>query len=250
MQQMHLDQEQIQRTLHDEIGAAAPAVQQHLSTCAECRSRLSEARQEEAWVFARLGMVDHPLPRVTVTSITSRSPRSAWARLAAAVFLAVGLAGVAYAAPGSPLRDAIRGLVDLVERRPVSAASPPERSKTAEPQGGIAVDPGARLTIDFPSSTTPDTAVISLTDGAEVVTRALAGTASFTSDAEHLTIRHSGGATTFEVLVPRAAPWVGIRSGIRQIWVKSHARIQTSVASDSAGRYVLPLSQKRVSPAP
>jgi hypothetical protein len=252
MHQMHLDEEQIQRTLHDEGGAATPAIQQHLSTCAECRSTLSEAQREEEWVLERLGSVDHAMPQVTARSVMlhSTGTRPAWARLAAGVFLALGLAGVAYAAPGSPLRAAIRGLMSLVQAPSVQTTTKPAPPETGRPQEGIAVEPGARLTIDFSSSTTADTAVISLTDGVEVVTRALGGAATFSSDAEHLVIRNSGGAATFEMLVPRAAPWVSIRYGIHQIWLKSHSRIQSEVTPDRAGRYVFPLSQKSGSPAP
>jgi hypothetical protein len=254
MHQMHLDEEQIQRALHHELGRAEPELNQHVSICAECRSRLLEAQREEEWMLDRLGSADHPIPGVSASSIISSAHtgagRGAWPRIAAGVLLALGLAGVAYAAPGSPLRAAFKGLRNLVQGFSERAPAPPAPLPLPESQGGIALLPGVRLTIDIVPSITADTAVVSLTDGNEVVIRVQGGPATFNSDAEHLVIRHSGSAATFEILIPRKASWVSIRAGSGQLWLKSRSRVLSQVSPGGAGRYVLPLSQKLGSPAP
>src|SRR3954469_17130716 len=125
MHQLHLDEEQIQRALHHELGPGAePTVLDHLSTCPECHSRLIEAQQEEAWLREQFGRLDHTVPRVTAGSVIGQGARRmrAWVRLAAGVVLALGLAGVAYAAPGSPLPAALRRLIHLVA--PASQPTP------------------------------------------------------------------------------------------------------------------------------
>src|SRR5918995_1770224 len=128
MHQMHLDEEQVQRALHRELRPdARSAVDDHLSTCPECRSKLLQAESEESWVLERLSTLDHVPPPVTVGSVMARARRSAaWTRLAAGIILALGAAGVAYAAPGSPLPGALRRIVHLIapDRKPASQPIP------------------------------------------------------------------------------------------------------------------------------
>jgi hypothetical protein len=245
MHQMHLDEEQIQRALHRELRPDAEStVDDHLSACPECRSRLLHAEAEESWVLERLGTSDNIPPRVTAGTVMIRARRAAppWTRLAAA--------GVAYAAPGSPLPGALKRIVQLIAPARESTPEPLPAPPSMEPQAGIAVVPGARLGIDIVPGQVVDTAVVSLTDGTEVVVTARGGATTFSSDPDRLTIRRSGPPARLEILVPRQAPSLSIRVGDRRLWLKTDSRILSDASADSQGRYVLPLSRNPSSPAP
>lgn len=242
---MHLDDEQLQRALHGELRGVEASVRHHLDDCSDCRSRLEEARREEDWVFDRLHQLDRGRPRVSVESVLTRRrqrnlPR--WSRLAAGIFLALAAAGVAYAAPGSPLPRMVSRLIDVVSRTPARQVSPAPQLPSAPPEAGIAVTPGSRLTIALPGNRPADTAVVSLTSGSDVVVRAVGGTTSFNSDAERLSITQQGAPATFEILLPRTAPLVEVRAGDRRILLKQSSRIITDARPNGEGRYVLPLS--------
>jgi hypothetical protein len=252
---MHMDEEQIQRHLHGELGPATTPVRDHLDSCPECRLKVSESEREEAWVLDRFRRLDHARPELTAEAILNapRAPRAfRWGRMAAGFFLMLAAAGVAYAAPGSPLPGIIDRIIELVSRSPV-----PERPvKTTPPvtateaQAGIAVLPGDRLTIVFLGDLARDTAMVSLTDSAEVMVRARGGSTTFTSDQDRLLIQHRGAPVRFEILIPRQAPSVSINVGDRSRWTKLGARVVGEATLDSHGHYVLPLSQQSSSPAP
>jgi hypothetical protein len=237
---MHLDEEQIQRLLHGEVAPpGAASVHDHLDRCPECRLRLTESEREEAWVFDRLRRLDHARPERTAEAIlgSRRRPASSWGRMAAGIILTLAAAGAAYAAPGSPLPRLIDHLVELVRRTPETPVKSVPLPSTERSQAGIAVAPGDRMTIDFLGDQSGNTTAVSLTDSLEVMVRAQGGTTTFTSDNQRLAIGHHGPPATFEILVPRSAPWVEIRAGGRRVWLKESGRIRTDIPRDSGGRY-------------
>jgi anti-sigma factor RsiW len=253
MQPMHLDEEQIQRALHGELGPGTEQVlREHLRTCSECNSRLLIAGGDEDWVLELLRSLDHPPPQVSARSITTKRarPLPSWARWAAGIVLFVGLAGAAYAAPRSPLPAALRHLIDLIARAPEGVPAPAPSPQSPESQAGIAVPPGERLIIEFAGGQTMDTAVVSLTDGPDVVVRATGGNTTFTSGVDRLVVRHRGAAARLEILIPRHAPSVEVSAAGRRLWTKAGSRIAGDTTLDGLGRYVLPLSQKDSSSAP
>ena len=253
MQTTHLDEEQIQRALHGELGSGTEqALREHLRTCSDCNSRVLDAQQEEDWVLERLGSLDHPPPQVSARSIINRQarPLPTWGRWAAGIVLIVGLAGAAYAAPGSPLPAALRHVVHLIAPASERVPDPTVSPGSVASQAGIAVSPGERLIIEFAGVLAADTALVSLTDGTEVVVRATGGNTTFTSGADRLVVRHRGAAARFEILVPRNAPSVELGAAGRRLWAKAGSRITGETSRDSLGRYVLPLSQKDSSAAP
>ena len=103
---MHLDDELIQRELHRELGSRDAAVRAHLADCLECRDRLAEAAREEARVYELLRRIDHGALPIDPQALVDRARRArlAWTRSAAVVLLGLGVAGVAYATPGSPFK--------------------------------------------------------------------------------------------------------------------------------------------------
>lgn len=239
---MHLDDERVQRLLHGELGSPGEArAREHLAECPECREWVTQAEQEEAWVLDRLRRLDHAPPRVRVEIVSPVRRRApAWGRLAAGIMLAAAVAGVAYAAPGSPLAGVLHRVVEWVGG-PAAATAP--ASAIERPQAGVAVPPGERLTIVFATEQSDGIAIVSLSDGAEVEVRALGGTTTFSSDVDRLSIRHRGPSPRFEIAIPRAAPSVEIRAGDRRVFLKKGSSVLTESERDGEGRYPVPLTR-------
>ena len=217
---MHLDVEQLQRFLDGELSAPeATAAREHLAQCAACRRRVAEAQQADAEVRAQLRQLDHEAPRITAAQIAARARAGEGARgapgvrrlrWAAGIVLALGLAGAAYAAPGSPVRAWVRAALAWVSGKPDTTSA---QRPGPEPRSGIAVAPGQALVIAFASRQHPAEVRVSLTDGQEVVVRAPMGAATFTSDVERLVIHGTGNVAgaVFEIEIPRTAPRVEIQ---------------------------------------
>ncbi len=239
---MHLDDEQVQRLIHRELAPTLETeVRDHLAQCAECRALADEAEREEVQLFGLIGTMDHPPPPVNVKDVLARATRRpvGWGRWAAGTVLALAGAGAAYAAPGSPLPALVDRVIEWVNR----AASPPTHAPVPETgnAAGITVAPGRRFTIVFSRNQVGGAATIALTDGSDIVVRALSGAAAFSSDVDRLSIDNAGDSSRFEILIPRSARSVFIRIRDRQVFVSQASRVVTATAFDSSGRYVLPL---------
>jgi hypothetical protein len=251
---MHLDEAQVQQLLHGELARVdETAAREHLAACIVCRDRVAVAAREEADVFAVLGAVDHPAPVIAVSAIEgrARAPDARRLKWAASVVLALGIAGAAYAAPGSPLPRLVGTLSGWMRPDPEraqtrSSPSPPGAASVA----GVAIAPGQRLVIVFASSQAEGDAFVRLTDGAEVVVRAPSGAATFSSDADRLVIDNRGGTRTFEIQIPRTAPHVEILVERMRRFVKDADRIKANELPGEPGLYAVPLSRTGVSPAP
>jgi hypothetical protein len=242
---MHLDDAQVAGLVDGELGSGAGAVRAHLAECAECRARVEAAGWEVDWLDRRLRTLDHDPPAVTAAALARRAtaPRAGWRwRWAAGVALAVGFAGVAWAAPGSPLPGLVRRLTEWASRgspvapAPVATPDPDRRGDAA----GISVQPGAELVIEFGSSPAGGRIDVELTDGAEVVVRGPAGAATFTSEEERVVVEREGPPAAFEVQVPHTAPRVEIRAGATRLFLKAGDSI-TAPVQQVEGRYSLPL---------
>jgi hypothetical protein len=240
---MHLDDEQLQRMLHGELGAEG-SLSEHVSGCLDCRSRLAEAEQDEGWVFGRLRLLDHAAPPASLERILVSASAHApvWHRWAAGIVLLLTAAGVAYAAPGSPLTRVVERIMAMLDRHEETRTAPAVPTVVNESQAGIAVDPGRRLTIVFGGDQPDGVAIISLSDSSEVIVRAAGGTSTFTSDVDRVTIDHSGPPAVVDIQIPRRAAQVEIHAGGQRIFFKQGSRIMTLVRPDSRGRYRLPLA--------
>jgi hypothetical protein len=251
MSSMHLDEEQIQRFLHGEVSpTAAVSVREHLGACDECRRRVTEAEREERRVLDLLRHLDHPSPRVDVGAIVAGGRRRGrgWGRWAASILLAFA-AGAAYAAPGSPLPGLVGRLVTWLDGPPQRRAQPAQSTDTAPPARadevgqGLAVVPGDRFTIVFSSDQPGGVAAVSMTDGAEVVVRAVGGAATFTSDADRLSIDNGGSSARFQIQIPRNAARVDIWVAGHRVFSKEPSGVVAEGRRDAEGRYLLPLSR-------
>ena len=243
---MHLDEEQVQRLLHGELGRSAEAsAREHVAGCPDCRRRLAVAEREEAEVYALLGGLDHAPPPVSADTIAAKARGQvfAWGRWAAGIIVAIGLASASYAIPGSPVRAWVGAVVDWVGGRSgPSSVNPPESGIPDRGVAGIAVAPGRTLLIVFTSPQAEGRVQVSLTDGADVGVRGPIGAATFTSDGDRLVIDNRGSSATFEIQIPRAAPRVEIQVGESSIFLKEGHRISTEQSTEPSGPYILPLT--------
>ena len=245
---MHLDEEQVWRALHSELAASVePYIRDHVDGCADCRARLETARREEHDVYALLREVDHPVPSVHpgIMVAGAGAPRAGW-RWAAGILLALGFAGVAYAAPGSPVRTWVAAVLARMSTpgHPPLVASPSAPSNSA--MAGIAVAPGRALVIVFTSRQPVGEAVVSLTDSSQVTVHAPIAAATFTSEPDRLVIHNQGSSANFEIAIPATAPRVEIRVGEESRFLKEGPRITTRPPMTvPTGRYVVPLTDSK-----
>lgn len=244
---MHLDEGQVQRLLHGELTPAdALTVRRHLAECGPCRDEVDVATDEERDVFTALAALDHAVPAVSTSAIERRAHSTAVRRVprAAGVVIALGVAGAAYAAPGSPLPAWLGALSGWIRGEPsvsqvASSPSPPAPSDAP----GIAVPPGSSLTIAFTSWQTAGVARVRLADSAHVVVRAPNGAATFSSDADRLVIDNRGGTATFEIRIPRSARRVEILVNGTRRYLKEGDRVAANESRDEAGVHTIPLSR-------
>jgi anti-sigma factor RsiW len=244
---MHLVDEEIQRILHGELkDEPRRASLRHLGECAGCRARVEEAARAEQDIFALLEQVDHPIPPVSIKNLmrTTRQGRGmGWTRRAAVIALVVGGAGVAYAAPGSPLPRWINSIATALAgehpSQPPGHTAP--RREAVTPESGIAVAPGRRFTIAFTSDQPSGAATVRLTDGSNIVVRAVNGGAVFRTDTGRLTISNNRSVADYEIDLPRTAPWVEILVARRRLFLKNGARVVGEMSTVDDDRYSMPL---------
>ena len=238
---MHLEAEHIQRLLHHELGPLDEAVAEHLAECEQCRRAVEEARQEEARIFDLFRRLDHAPPSVGAESLVKPNRGVVWGRRAAGIVLALGIAGAAYAATGSPLP---RWVNSVVER--IAGGSPPPKEPEVVPEpsavAGIAVTPGERFTIAFAELQSRGTGIVSLTDGRDVAVRAKNGAATFTSAADRLSVNNRGSTADYEIELPRGPGRIEVVVGSRRLLLKEKGRVTGAAPVDSLGRYRLDLT--------
>jgi anti-sigma factor RsiW len=247
MPTMHLDEETIQRLLNGELErfAESPA-HLHLTQCEECRARLEAAAREEEETHALLRFADHSPPAVSVEAIANRARqlqeeerarnlrRTAGMRRAAGILLVIGLAGAAYAFPGSPLPKWLSAAMGWIRESgsgpPVSAPQVTSREDGGS-MSGIAVPAGKNLVIVFTSPQEEGAVKVSITEENDVVVRGPSGSANFTSEEEQLVIHNESSAESFEIEIPKNAPRIEIRVGEKTIFLKEGNRLSPEATS-------------------
>jgi hypothetical protein len=244
---MHLDDERLQRLLDRELSPEAePGAQAHVDACPDCRVRLAAARREEAELQHLLGLLDHAAPVVSADQIAAaaRVRAGTGLRRAAVVALLAGLAGAAYAAPGSPVPTWIDAVARRIAGPPTSPSAAPASSQARDAgTAGIAVPAGARLVVSFDSSQADGEVVITLVGGAtEVSVRAPGGAATFVAGVDHLVIGNRGSRASYAIDIPAEAPWVEVRVSGERVFLKDGERIVLNRGSAPApGPYRLSL---------
>ncbi|MBA3258422.1 MAG: hypothetical protein H0T68_03015 [Gemmatimonadales bacterium] len=237
---MHLDEEELQRLMHGEsVPALGRSPREHMAGCAECRERLRQAERDEGEIHALLRLVDHPSPGVRAESVVAGAVAGGggWRRWAAGIVLALTLGGVAYAAPGSPVRNWARALLEWGDDAPEFAPLPPPPE-----MAGLAIAPGPALTVLFRSVSPAGHVRVSLGDGSEVRVRGPVGAATFTSDGGRLAIDNRSSDATFEIEIPRVAPRVEIRVAGERIFLKEGGRVSAAGGRAVGEVYLIPLA--------
>jgi hypothetical protein len=251
---VHLDEEQVQRLLHGVLPSqAAGDARAHVAVCIDCRRRLAEAERQEDEVHALLRAVDDPVPpRISAEAVAARAQQAgaaagarvgdlSWLRRAAAILVVVGIAGAAYAVPGSPVRKWVHAIVEKMGGRPGPTPGPAPGESPAI-GAGISVLPEQKLLILFKSAEGDGQVFVSLTDEPEVQVHAPTGAAGFTSSADQLLIDVQDPSATFEVEIPRSAPWVEIQTGKGRVFLKEGERVTTKGSKDAVGGYLFRLA--------
>ena len=245
----HLDVEQVERLLDGETRTTADRwARVHVVECGECRERLAVAEREAAEIRRLLTQADHEPPKVDALQIAARARvrRGGWQKWAAGILLVIGSAGILYATPGSPLRGWLAAAARWISHEEVKApaeesASPPAPASVA----GIAVTPGASLVILFEASQPEGRARITLSPGTEVIVRAPAGSATFSTQASRLVIGNHGPASTYEIEIPLKAPRVEVLVEGGRIFLKEGQDITVTDSSARTGPYLLPLTARK-----
>lgn len=243
---MHLTEEQVQRILHREgVGDAALA---HQASCPECQELVRRAGKDEAGILDLFHSVDHDPPAISAADIASlaqaRAPRRpVQFRWAAVLLLACILGGVAYALPGSPLRDWFSAL--LAGDSPESPAPTVDSLTPSEPSAtgsGIAVDPGASLVIAFETPRPGGRVHVTFTDQHQVMVQGPEGAVRFTSGPDRLDVLLRADSIMVTVSIPRTAARVSILAGSRRLLRQEGNRIASPFQPDPDGSYTLPLA--------
>lgn len=241
----HLDEGTVQQVLHDEVPQSiASTVGTHVRECAECRDRVEEARRVEAELFDRLTALDDATPLVTRDRFDAagnmkvagrRAPGArhrAW-RWAAGILLVTGASGVAYAAPGSPLRWLVGRISEWI-RSPAADAGRDPIEPVAPAGGGVMMDPGENAVIELRSVQPSDTLRVMLGESVQITVNSVGGQVTFDSDPDRLSVSNASGVATIEIVIPRTARRVEIVSAGRRLYLKEGTTIR-SVAVDTVG---------------
>ncbi|HEU4364135.1 MAG TPA: anti-sigma factor [Candidatus Krumholzibacteria bacterium] len=241
---MHLDEEHIQRFLHDELDAPSKErLSQHLAECRQCAWNIDEAAREEKAIFDLLRHADHPAPAVHIAAFTGRGRRASavWGRRAAGIVIVAALAGAAYAVPGSPIPELLKRAVGQITGRP----QPPPAGEPAPIQpvtSGISVPADNHFAIHFTAEQDEGVVTVSWTGQAMVVMRVLGGRATFTTDAGRLTIENNGATADYEIEIPRDLQRIEITAGSRSLFLKDGDYQVSPAQRDTQGRIILSLT--------
>ncbi|HSM36446.1 MAG TPA: hypothetical protein VK837_08635 [Longimicrobiales bacterium] len=241
---MHLDDGRIQALLHGELTADdVERSSRHVETCPSCQARVESARREEREIFAALRALDAPLPARTASDVEAearraeparRTVRIVW-RVAASLLVLFGAAGVAYALPGSPLREAFQ--------RWLESPPPPVELPAVgadDPAGGVAVRPEGRFTVRFEAPQPGDTVWVRVVDDSLLAARADAE-ASFVSVPRGIVIR-STAPNLYRVTVPEASTDVRIEAGSRVVAVVRRGVLEVDGVAAPGGEAAISLA--------
>lgn len=239
---MHLNDEQIQRLLDGELDTNSEGVvRRHLAACRDCARGVEEARREQDVIFDLLASTDQPAPPVDAETLIGRrvTPPAVWVRRVAGFVIAVALAGVAYALPGSP----VPVLLGRVAEWFTGGGQPTQERQATQPvTSGIAVRPNERFAIRFVSAQAVGVAKVSLTNGPDVVVRVTGGTVTFTTESDRLDVDNRGSDADYEIELPRDAPSVEIFVGDRRLIRKDGQRFVVDDRADTDDQYILRLA--------
>ncbi len=200
--------------------------------------------------------LDHPRPSVQASDVMRRADSRRWTALgrAAAVILVLGVGGVAWAAPGSPLPRFVSRVASWMKGAP---AVPPARVVASPPAvpapprasfAGVAVAPGRRLLVSFRAAQVAGAAHISILDVPDVSVRTVVGGAAFTSSDGELLVDNRGSTASFDIVIPREAAFVEIQVEGRRVFRKDGGRVMPTTLVPQGTQYTVPLAHSAATP--
>ena len=232
----------------------------HLSQCGDCAARLAVLQQETSELCAQLQLLDvaPPAVRAGALAMRARGRRQRRVMMLAAASLFIGVAGIASAAPRSPVRQwlqAIAARFGLTSESVAPPSAPLPRADAAPPAlipaprsadaSGVALVPGAMLRIVFDSLPAGGLLTVRMSDDPSVIVRAAPGTAVFRSGVTELRIATAVPDARFELQLPTNAGRVVVLEGRRTLLTKTDAVVTSAWSADSTGARRIPLGQVR-----
>ncbi len=188
--------------------------------------------------------LDHPTPDVDPGELMSRararrvgSPHVHKMRWAAVFVLSVGFAGAAYAAPGSPVRGWIEGLVGGSVAPSTLGADPGIDPLAVPDVAGIEVAVEGRLVIEFQTQSAGELR-LKLIDGTSVRAESVNGSAVFDSRSDRLLIS-SEEQPDYDLAIPRGAAEVEVRVGGAAVFRFAEGGVNTVARADGSERWVV-----------
>jgi anti-sigma factor RsiW len=232
----------------------------HLSQCGDCAARLAGLQQDMSELNAELQLLDVSPPAVRAGTLAMRARgrrQRRWTMMAAAS-LFIGVAGIASAAPRSPVRQwlqAIAARFGLTSESVAPPSAPLPRTDSVPPAAipatrsadasGVALVPGAMLRIVFDLLPTGGLVTVRMSDDPSVIVRAAPGTAVFRSGATELRVTTIVPDARFELQIPSSAGRVIVLEGRRTLLTKIDAVVRSAWSADSTGARRIPLGQVR-----
>jgi hypothetical protein len=212
-------------------------VLRHTAECPGCTERLAVIRQASQATGALLELLSPPEPVLALAEVTHRARRARMRRsglIAAAVTLLV--AATAGATVGRPYVRAVAARIWAAVHPRASVPASPNRPPADN--AGVAVVPGLVAEIAFDTSQYSGALRVRLADSVELSIRSDAPV-SYRVRPGGIDVHNRGSTASFDVLIPRAAPYVRIRVAGRVVLEKVGPRGVVGATPDSAGRYVL-----------
>lgn len=242
---MHPDATRLQSYADGELPPVErDSIRRHIAACASCGAIIEATQHERDAIEELLRVIDHPHQPVSVDRVRARARQQYGSRRgmlrAAGIVLAVVAAGVAYAAPGSPVREWIDGIQRIRPAAPPTRQAP--QSDVPASMAGIAVRPGPSLVIRFVEAQASGSVRVSLVDSSTVVVRAPQAAATYATADELLLIDNSGSTASFDIEIPRNARNVELWVAAEQLVTVRNGRFSTAGAAGVA-QVELPLAR-------
>lgn len=218
----HLSPDQIVRYLDDRIPEEEEvAVERHVEACASCRSRLSAGKRTTDRLEEAVKRRDPPAPEERSGETSSRTGTAL--RMAAVLALLLVGGGVAadLALPGTPVRDWLRSVV---------GRAPTPRAPSDQGGVGVPLERGA-ISIRIADAPSGVPVRIRFVEQREALVSAQGG--FFETGEGEITVA-SPGRDTVEVLIPRSADSVDLRSNGQRLLEKIGGEVHVKgTASDT-----------------
>lgn len=212
-------------------------VLQHMVECGGCTERLATIRQASQATGALLELLAPPEPALALADVPRRARQARIRRsglIAAAVTVLV--AATAGATVGRPYVQAVAARIWAAIHPRTS--TPKLRDRPPGDYAGVAVVPGLVAEIAFDTVQQNGALRVRLADSVELSIRSDAPV-TYHVRPEGIDVNNRGSSASFDVSIPRAAPYVRIRIAGRVVLEKAGSRIVGRTAPDSAGEYVL-----------